>query len=37
MLTVHVHMYCEVTNFLVTVATVSIGNKVWHLNLLFAE
>ena len=35
--TVHVHMYCEVTHFLVTVATVNMGNKDWHLNLLFAE
>ena len=35
MLTVHVHVYWEVTHFLVTVVTVNTGNKVD--ILLFAE
>ena len=37
LLTVHVHMYWEVTHFPVTVVTVNMGNKVCHLSVLFAE
>ena len=37
LLTVHLHMYWEVTHFLVTVVTVNMGNKVCHLSVLFAK
>ena len=37
LLTVHLHMYWEVTHFLVAVVTVNMGNKVCHLSRLFAK